>query len=681
MTTPTPPQITKEQSDTLTQAAYTKAGFSDSDTPEQTQAKLVLFAQYLADSVVSSLDAQAADYQPDTTITDPTPAQLADQIEKGIFAFDQYTKPNPLPLDPIIQSPAEAFTVCAPGTPISSAAAQNAEYYQKNVDKVIDTLSGEIAKANASVDKDFISKAQDVLTSILQSIGTPESSLTETTTDGLKTTQKTTPANLLTMSQVTNYLTGPTVITKAQIEASLKANGIYIVNGKYLKEGDLVLTCARSLGRLLGAYDCDTMGPYLTKDSGTFTLIVTYKKMISTSIVVPCGAQDANMPDNPCKPITEVVVEEVVLGTNISIDSILATNPSLTRSDLLLYVFWNDYPNPNTYNQNALGNLGLTNAEITNAFAVQSVDALTVCVIADCASIYSFLCANKGDPVLLNGPYAVDPNPDTDDLINDVDAKTQIPSTVTGGDGVTRADTNNPALNIFATLDPNKTFPCQGAILAFLGNAAEKVDEAATYVDDQVNRSNGSLSKVQDQFASVGNKISKFAESIQKFIDSDKSGILGCLLQGAGATIGLKIPTDLLSFLANLLQLVFNAVTGLLRLLENLLLALLNGFCLSISMLSGVLGAAVTLPAFQCFNFEIPWPDVIKTNLACLLKILQLIQKIINRALDGIRNLFLTLQNLALNFNLFVANNVAQCNPAAVIGLVTAIGTQVKAFT
>lgn len=518
----------------------------------------------------------------------------------------------------------------------------------------------------------------------------------------LAVTETTNKVGTLTTEQLFGSLGVPYVSSKADIEEALLKKNIFLLDGIWVKSGPVDLSCAKKLAFFLGGVDlCTKMQPYLTKPAGAFTLVITHKyQALVTEDTQACAPAPLHLPTGTCYVTGSSTVQvEDVLAIDASIDAVLANLPILQRSDLGIYVFWNEVPAPTLANSLALQNLGLTSQEVALAFSVGTSSQLQACVIVEPAIILDYLCNTNSDKVFLKGPDSVDPNPSTSDIVDDIVNKALTPPDNANN---TLPDNDNVPALVLGAIDLKKTFRCQGAAQSDALNSG--LSQAVGIIDAGFDAANGVLGSAQTSIAQAGNTVTQLVTLIQGYTNGIPSSYTKCLFPGQGFELALPLPKALLDAMRFTLNNQFAEIEKQFSLFDNVFSGILAGFCVSQSLIQGAIGSTGAQQAgialsiigdaalargdtgditggLSCSSFELPWPQSIKDYLDCLLQIFQIVQRLIRQSINLSRNSFSALQSLRVQFGLANAQNLNTCAPQTVISAIAALQGELKALT
>jgi len=600
------------------------------------------------------------------------------------------------------------YSDCSQPTSIASEMDQVLAYFDINVTSPLDELLAQYTADSAVVDEEFVAEFHKKNTELL-SFSAGNINLESLNSSGQTVVQQIS-SNTMTSQQLMDMLGLVDATDTASAEQVLRSHNVHIVNGLFLASGTLDLSCARQMVRLLSAQvqnplktcqatsstsECDLLTPYLTKGAGTFTLIITHKTTLETHKENLCASPDA--PASVCDAQEPTTYIETVLGVDTSINSVLANNPTLTRDDLSLYVFWNEYTYPVTHSTLKFRSYGLTDAEIAAAITTSETGNLTSCIITDPNGVLEFCCNWPDDPVIANGPDGVDPDPGPDTLISALNNAMDTPP-VANADAPSYVDnhTNIPLL-MLGTLDLNKTFSCRDSLGDVFGDIEDAVQAGVNAVGGMFDKATAILDSSRGVLNGVHNKITNIVSMIEQYARKFPGSVIACLFDGAGFGLSASLPREVLDALQALLDFGVVNILGLLNNLMDLLFGLLQGFCISAAFIGNLTGEALgaagataasgvatdiaSISGMECAAIQVPWPAIIMDLLLCLMKLLNLIQRMINKAIQALRSLIATLQSLSLQFGLTLQRGLDTCSPAATLGALSAIKAQVAAFS
>lgn len=609
------------------------------------------------------------------------------------------------------------YAACLVEGGLPEARAQFAAYYESNVNDPVREAAEDLFVAGPLLSLNFVQPAETQLDLILATAtitgtaggtsGSDTQTPSITTSDDVAAaitasltgpgnvsidpqTQTTTAASgSLTTSALLTSVGMPLANSRLTAEAALRQKGINFVNGIYLLPGITDMTCVREMYRVLGGNPCETLLPYLSKPAGQFTFIITRKFTLTFDIKQNC--EPVVVPNaGQCQGTPQVFTGEQVLGVDAGIDATLATyaNLNLTRDDLTFYVFWQEAPQVNSQNKQQMLQYGLTLTEIGSISVVEAPsDQFTVCNINDPVNLVN-LCSlypdDVGDIIQL-GPDTLTVDPDSNEVFDELDKAISNP---TPPENIT--DYDNSPLMAIGVIDPDKSFRCPAALTGL----EEGLQEAQDAVLEAYQFARNILLEIQGALRSVGNEATRLLSALEQYAaDKFPGKMLSCMFAGSGFGLAFPIPRGAIDALQFLLNNVIGNLQDLLNLFDGLLTGLLGGFCLSATLIANTLGVGGNVPvggssavfenagtasfgfatdSLSCAAFEIPWPDFVIDLLQCLLKILQMLQRMIDAAARFLQDLIATIRSFALTFSFGIqAQDV--CNNVALGATLTAI--------
>lgn len=654
----------------------------------------------------------------------PSQYQLGTTFQSYIQISQQYwISQNPFPLPPVnfagspygpvptgqsSQEPTNPFTHCDPIGNLGNSVANFMNVFTESVTNPVNTLVANFNSQNAQIEQLVLQpvlKASDGILGLSGATVTSKGKKFVAVKTSSSPTSVIAPKFISTSSLYANSLIAqiqnstsvdpvasvdtkklfaslgvPFVSSAETMTDSLISKGIYVLNGTWVKEGALDMSCAKLLAGLLGGQDlCKVMTPYLSKPSGSFTVVITHKYQAPTEAeVAACEPPGTPLPTGACSTTTTTVMVEDVLGVDASIDAILASFSFLKRTDLTFYVFWNQVPNPSLANSLALQALGFTVNEVAVIFAVSKINQVETCVIADPQGVLDYICGTD-DTIVMKGPDGVDPNPSTSEIVDDIVSKALTPRPPTA-DGM--PDNDNVPSMVLALLDPRKALNCPGLDSASFESGLAQTVAA---VDLGFDAANQVLGDAQASIIAAGNGITQILTLVQQYVnDNFPSPYLKCIYPGQGFETSLPLPRLALDTMRFILNNQIGTIEQSLGVFDNIFSGILAGFCVTQSLVQGLLGPetqAALSSAVSCAAFELPWPQEIKDYLQCLLAIVNLVQRLIRGAINLIRSTFSLLQSLTLQFGLRASQNLDTCAPLTVINAIAAIQAQLKALT
>lgn len=599
---------------------------------------------------------------------------------------------------------ANPFVACDPLGELANAIANFTNYYADNVSSPMSTVAAafdsQVAQVDQLVNQPLLKASNSLLElsganvkitvmqkpvktngqSVLQPKNiTNSSAYANQVLTQLSSSSQNVPVSAINTEQLFASLGVPFATGKNATEDALATKGIYLVNGLWIQQGNLDLTCVKKLANLLGGVDvCTKLTPYLSKPSGSLTtcIVHAYQASSTSLLAVNCEPTVPVLPTGSCAPVDVVQDVEDVLAFDANIDSVLASFPDLKRSDLKVYAFWNQIPNTSQATTLLLQSYGYTLDEITTILSVGTTSTIVTCVIARPAEVLAYVCG-VDDSQVLKGPDTVNPTPSTDSLVDDILARALAPRPPTDA-GID--DRDNVAAMVLGLLDLKKTFQCPSVGPTGLESG---LAQATASIDVAFDAANALLAGAQGSILGIGNTLSNLLTMVQQYQYSFPGNFLQCMFPGQGFELSLPLPRSVLGGMQFLLNNQIATIEQSLGLFDNLFAGLLAGFCVSTSLIQGLAGPqAVTAlsPSLNCATFELPWPDFIKDYMQCLLMIMQLVQRLIRGATGSLRQLLGTLQSLSLQFGANISHGMDTCNPAQVIGAIAAIQAQLAAL-
>lgn len=621
----------------------------------------------------------------------------------------------PLPTDSITS--ANPFSSCDPLGQLANAVANFTNYYADNVSSpmagVQSAFDAQTALVNQLVQQPLM-KASDAILglsgasvkiSVIQKKVPPSnqqvlqpknitnaSAYANGVLSQLSSSSQTLPVSSVGTDQLFASLGVPFASGQSAVEDALINKGIYVINGLWIQQGNLDVSCVKKLAMLLGGTNlCAVLTPYLSKPAGALTtcIVHAYQASSVSTNVLNCDALVPALPMGNCDPVDVVQDVEDVLAFDASIDAVLASFPGLQRSDLKVYAFWNQYPSVTQSNTLLLQSYGYTQDEITSIMSVGTTANIVTCVIAQPTAILNYVCG-VDDQQVLKGPDGVNPSPGSDSLVDDIIAKALAPRPPAAS-GVTDND-NVPAM-VLGLIDLKKTFACPGS--GPTAGLSASLAQATSAIDVGFDAANSVLAGAQSFILTAGNTLSNLLTMIKQYLGTAPGNFLSCMFPGQGLELSLPLPRSVLSGMQFILNTQIGTIEQSLGLFDNLMSGVLAGFCISTSLVSGLIGpqaaqalgqaaslvSAATDSPISCAAFEIPWPDFIMNYLQCLLQIMQLVMKLIRASIGSIRNLLSDIQSLSQQFGFNIAKGMDTCNPAEVISTVAAIQAQMVALT
>ncbi len=644
-------------------------------------------------------------------------AQSLNPYPPAPVQFDGTPFPPVQPADAAPVDAANPFSACDPLGQLANAISNLTNYYADNVSSPMATVSAafdaQTAAVNQLVNQPMIKASNSLLglsganvkISVLQKPVqqngqqvlqpkniTNSSAYANQVLAQLSSSSQNVPVSSVGTEQLFASMGVPFATSKESTEDALINKGIYVVNGLWIPQGYLDMSCAKKLGALLGGTDiCAKLTPYLSKPAGSLTTCIVHAYQASSLplSVLNCEVPVPVLPTGSCAPQEVIQDVEDVLAFDASIYAVLASFPELKRSDLKVYAFWNQIPNASQANTLLLQSQGYTNAEITLILSAGTSGNVASCVIAQPADILAYVCG-VDDQQILKGPDAVDPSPSTNSLVDEILAKALTPRPPTAA-GVDDRD-NVPAM-VLGLIDLKQTFKCPAS--GPTAGLEDGLAQATAAIDVGFDAANSVLAGAQGLILTAGNTLSNILTMVQQYLGDAPGNFLSCMFPGQGLELSLPLPRAVLNGMQFILNTQIGTIEQSLGLFDNLMSGVLAGFCISTSLVSGligptgasVLGAAASLVSastdspISCASFEIPWPNIIMDYLQCLLKIMQLVQRLIRGAISSIRNLFSALQSLSTQFGFHISHGMDTCNPAQVINAVAAIQAQMATLT
>lgn len=656
------------------------------------------------------------------------PAQLAQQALNVKYAqsinpyppppvqFDGTPFPPPPAADAAPVDAANPFSACDPLGQLANAVANFTNYYADNVSSPMSTVSAafdsQTALVNQLVNQPMIKASNSLLglsganvkaknkqkpvipngQQVLQPKNiTNSSAYANGVLSQLSSSSQLLPVSAAGTEQLFASLGVPFATGKDGTEDALINKGIYIINGLWIPQGNLDLSCVKKLAMLLGGVNlCAKLTPYLSKPVGSLTTCIVHAYQASSLAIgiLNCDTAVPALPTGSCAPTDVTQDVEDVLAFDASIDAVLASFPELKRADLKVYAFWNQVPNASQATTLLLKAQGYTNAEITTILSVGTSANVVSCVISQPDAILAYVCG-VDDQQILKGPDGVNPNPGTDTIVDDILAKALNPRPPTDA-GIDDKD-NVPAM-VLGLIDLKKTFKCPGS--GITAGLESGLAQATAAIDVGFDAANSVLAGAQGLILTAGNMLSNVLTMVQQYLGNAPGNFLQCLFPGQGLELSLPLPRAVLDGMRFVLNTQIGTIEASLGLFDNLMSGVLAGFCISTSLVSGLIGpqaaaalgaAAVAVSAatdspISCAAFEIPWPSFIMDYMQCLLKIMQLVQRLIRGAIGSIRNLFSALQSLSTQFGFKISHGMDTCNPLQVINTIAAIQAQLTAL-
>jgi len=494
-------------------------------------------------------------------------------------------------------------------------------------------------------------------------------------------------------------------------ETSKKDNEIYmqsrynvsIVNGRLLIPGNIDLKALKELRRLLGSTDSINV---LLPELHNLDLANAYSltPLPSRFIFLITKVDTNTIEDSKCA-LGYSTTTEVLIGTNISIQSILKAYPTLKREDLQLYLFWVGEPIANKMTRRLAVQYGLTSEEFSYALAGLSIDTLHVFVISNSMDFVTLTAKYGGtgpnsdtDAILDRGPDTLNTDPDPADIVKETEKVMPRQSGSTTPVGA--IDCNSGPSNLFNTMDIDKTFgvienlpqdPCLN-----LTNLGKDISAALLNASKVMNAVTTAISTPQRMLNNINNEIA----TLTRPVINQLTKLLSIVSNLLGNPDFLKC-----YFTANFsIDLALGAVLGPLNAIMSLLdkgAKLLYDFLDLISMLCLLLGqvACIQGALSQIFNisegvvsrlattFGLHCAITFKPNFGeCFQKGINIAQTsadfmntLLNSLVFNLRSLQMFISNLQTNLKGSMASSSAGslCNPAET-ALLTAILTKLS---
>jgi predicted transcriptional regulator len=449
---------------------------------------------------------------------------------------------------------------------------ENLASIQKSMQSLIPTLK---AKAE-EVETSFLAPFEDNLARILSQTG-------------------------FTVDEMANELGLLSGTSKEDNERYMKTRyGVSIVNGRFLVPGDINLVALKELRRLVGSIEkVEELLPELNQLGLTDSYSLT--PIASRFIFLITKVEDTEVEDTKCRAGYSIS-NEVLIGTNVSIASILKSYPDLKREDLILYLFWVGDPVANKSTKKLATQYGLTTEEFAYAVANLSINNLNVYVISNPIDFlkiknkYGSTSTTTGttgtssssdaDKILDRGPDTLNIDPDPETIISYTDkiiAKQPGAKTTKGAE-----DYSSGPINLYNTIDVDKTFgvtenlipdPCLDltSLEGIIDEALLNADKVMRAVTSAINTPQKILNNVNNKVADIArpvlNKLTKLISIASDFLgDPD---FLKCYLGSSfsmaldlGAVLGpLNKLMDLLGTGASLIYDFLDIIINLLTLL------------------------------------------------------------------------------------------------------------------